>query len=136
MYLNCTINANPLTNKNYWRKEGNSLNDGFKYEIKNLKLNEFTYLSQLIINYYDELDQGLYECSAENDLKVAKIVYNLRDELTSKKDQIDLIPIGSSIRNNFTTTKQHQVKTNRKNKLQSTKKQSIDYPNQSSSISI
>jgi hypothetical protein len=51
-----------------------------KYTIENLPLNEYKLVSKLTIKYYNENDQGLYECAAENDLRVSKIVYNLRQE--------------------------------------------------------
>ena len=78
MTLNCTINAYPLSNKYFWRKDGNYITSDYKHEIKNIRLNEYILVSQLLIKYYDENDQGLYECSAENDLRVSKIVYNLK----------------------------------------------------------
>lgn len=78
MRLNCTIVANPLTNRNFWRKDGNALVEGFKYQVENVRLNEYTLISKLTINHYDVIDQGLYECTAENDLRVSKVVFNLR----------------------------------------------------------
>lgn len=136
MALNCSINAFPLTNRNFWRKDGNFLIDGFKYEIKNERINEFSFLSQLIIKYYDELDQGLYECAAENDLRVSKIVYDLKEDLSFRKkvkpvEPSDLILIGSSNKNNYLLKKEepqtstllasnssrHHQKSNRKGKL-------------------
>lgn len=53
-----------------------------------------------VIKNYNEADQGLYECTAENDLRVSKIVYNLKDnfDLMNKKPLV-LVPIGST--NNF-----------------------------------
>jgi hypothetical protein len=104
--LNCTINAYPLTNRYFWRKDGNFINQDMKHDIRNVRLSEYILISQLVIkvkfvissqtnflkfiflnfkfNYqkdYDEADQGLYECSAENDMRVSKIVYNLRGML-------------------------------------------------------
>lgn len=78
MNLNCTIVANPLTNRNFWRKDGKFLLDTYKYEVENVRINEYTLISKLLIKYYDETDQGLYECTAENDLRVSKLVFNLR----------------------------------------------------------
>lgn len=80
MVLNCTINAFPLNNKYFWRKDGNYLVEDMKYNIENIAVNEYKLISKLTIKYYNENDQGLYECAAENDLRVSKIVYNLRQE--------------------------------------------------------
>lgn len=93
MELNCTIYAYPLTNRNFWRKDGTFLQDSIKTEIKNIRVNAFTLVSQLIIKYYNELDQGLYECTAENDLRVSKMVYTLKDQ---KQAASQLMPIGYS----------------------------------------
>ena len=49
MTLNCTINAYPLTNTNFWRKDGNFIQKDMKRQIKNLKIDETTYVSQLTI---------------------------------------------------------------------------------------
>lgn len=95
MELNCTIRAYPLTNRNFWRKDGNFLRNSIKTEIKNIRLDEFTLVSQLTIKYYNERDQGLYECTAENDLRVSKMVYTLKDILYSTDK---LTPIGYSNR--------------------------------------
>lgn len=82
MNLNCTIVANPLTNRNFWRKDGSYLTDPYKYEVENIRINEYTLISKLLIkNYDDQSDPGLYECTAENDLRVSKIVFNLRGRL-------------------------------------------------------
>ena len=56
---------------------------------------------------YNEADQGLYECTAENDLRVSKIVYNLKEtyDFLSREASpqqppasvpLHLVPIGSS----------------------------------------
>ncbi len=94
MELNCTIHAFPLTNRNFWRKDGTFLQDSIKTEIKNIRVNEFTLISQLVIKYYNHLDQGLYECTAENDLRVSKMVYSLKNEVNI--DMNNLVPIGYS----------------------------------------
>lgn len=91
MVLNCTIHANPLTNRYFWRQDGNYITQDIKHELRNIRLGEFTTIAQLFIKYYDENDQGLYECAAENDLRVSKMVYNLKDA-----EKLDLIPIGYS----------------------------------------
>jgi len=93
MTLNCTITAFPLTNRNFWRKDGNYIDEDSKFAIENLRVDEFTVTSQLRINYYNQYDQGLYECTAENDLRVSKVVYNLQGFI----EPVNLIPIGSSI---------------------------------------
>jgi hypothetical protein len=49
MTLNCTINSYPLVKRNFWRKDGHPISNGIKHEIKNLKLNEYAILSQLVI---------------------------------------------------------------------------------------
>lgn len=49
MNLNCTIEANPLTNRNFWRKDGMPLPENFKYEVENVRLNEYTLISKLFI---------------------------------------------------------------------------------------
>ena len=49
MTLNCTINAYPLTNINFWRKDGSAIAENLKYTIRNIKLNDYTFVSQLII---------------------------------------------------------------------------------------
>lgn len=47
----------------------------------------------------------MYECTAENDLRVSKVVYNLRDDdnnllrtATKNEPAVDLLQIGSSMR--------------------------------------
>ena len=46
---------------------------------------------------YNEADQGLYECTGENDLRVSKIVYSLKDNFDYLNRQpVEMIPIGSS----------------------------------------
>jgi len=97
MELNCTIHAFPLTNRNFWRKDGTFLQDSIKTEIKNIRVNEFTLISQLKIKYFNDLDQGLYECTAENDLRVSKMVYTLKSDDTSNANK--LMPIGYSNNN-------------------------------------
>lgn len=47
--LNCTIKASPLTNRFFWRRDGNYIKDTIKTEIRNIRLNEFTLIAQLII---------------------------------------------------------------------------------------
>ncbi len=47
--LNCTINAYPLTNKYFWRKDGRFLNENAKHTISNLIVNEYTIVSLLKI---------------------------------------------------------------------------------------
>jgi len=97
MNLNCTIVANPLTNRNFWRKDGSYLTDPYKYEVENIRINEYTLISKLLIkNYDDQSDPGLYECTAENDLRVSKIVFNLREDSLMSQKPIDLLQIGSS----------------------------------------
>ena len=77
--LNCTISAHPLSNQHFWRRDGAFLRDnGAKHEIRNYRLNEFTVISQLRIRHFGARDHGLYECTGENDLRVAKIFYNLK----------------------------------------------------------
>ena len=49
MTLNCTINAYPLTNSNFWRKDGDFIQKDMKRQIKNIKIDETTFVSQLII---------------------------------------------------------------------------------------
>ncbi len=107
MELNCTIRAYPLTNRNFWRKDGSFLRNSIKTEIKNIRLDDFTLVSQLTIKYYNELDQGLYECTAENDLRVSKMVYTLKDTMYSSDT---LTPIGYS--NNFKGNSIHFGKDN------------------------
>lgn len=53
MNLNCTIQANPLTNRNFWRKDGNTLPENFKYEVENVRINEYTLISKLTIKVTD-----------------------------------------------------------------------------------
>lgn len=92
MQLNCTIYAYPLKNKHFWRKDGNYLNENLKYRIDNLIINDYKLISMLKINLYDEkFDSGLYECSAENDLRVSKIVYNLRDANLNPSNRISIL---------------------------------------------
>jgi hypothetical protein len=49
MELNCTIRAFPLTNRNFWRKDGHFIQNSIKNEIKNIRLNDHTIISQLTI---------------------------------------------------------------------------------------
>lgn len=49
MNLNCTVRANPLTNNNFWRKDGNYITNGIKYQVNNLRLDEYTVVSMLYI---------------------------------------------------------------------------------------
>jgi hypothetical protein len=86
--LNCTIKALPLTNKFFWRKDGNYIQENIKNEIRNVRLNEFTLIAQLIIKHYNELDFGLYECLAENDLRVSKLVYTLQGNYIKNYENI------------------------------------------------
>jgi hypothetical protein len=102
MTLNCTINAEQITNNNFWRKDGAFIGNNDRHrEIKNFRSNYNTLTSQLIIrNYNNDDDQGLYECTAENDLRVTKMVYSLttQNEIEKLKqinsDHLQLIPIG------------------------------------------
>ena len=109
LVLNCTINAFPLTNRLFWRKDGNYVSPSVRHEIRNLRISENLLVSQLLIKSYDDrADQGLYECTAENDLRVAKVVYSLRERgalaesvaRTRQQQQqqpvVDLMPIGYS----------------------------------------
>jgi hypothetical protein len=83
--LNCTIRAYPLNNQHFWRRDGAFLRNGVdsadgtnKHEIRNHRINDFTIVSQLRIRNFGVRDHGLYECTGENDLRVAKIFYNLK----------------------------------------------------------
>lgn len=76
--LNCSIKAAPLSNRYFWRKDGNYIKDSIKHEIRTIRLNDFTLIAQLIIKQFNEMDHGLYECSAENDLRVSKVVYTVK----------------------------------------------------------
>lgn len=101
MTLNCTINAYPLTNVNFWRKDGNFILNDLKRQIKNIKVDDSLFVSQLTIKNYNDADQGLYECTAENDLRVSKIVYNLKENYNflsrqQQQEPVVLMPIGSS----------------------------------------
>jgi hypothetical protein len=63
MALNCTINAYPLTNRHFWRKDGNYINQDTKHEIRNVRLNEYVLVSQLLIKvsafFFSSFDQFL-----------------------------------------------------------------------------
>ncbi len=62
MTLNCTINAYPLTNANFWRKDGNFLLNDLKRQIKNIKIDESLFVSQLTIKVSSLLkNQKLYD---------------------------------------------------------------------------
>ncbi len=114
MELNCTINAfPPLINKYFWRKNGNYISiESMKYKIENKIINDYKIISKLTIKvsfslslslsfwallisllfkfkYYDIYDdQGLYECTAENDLRVTKLVYNLNGKSNRHKENL------------------------------------------------
>ena len=47
--LNCTIKASPLTNRFFWRKDGNYIKDSIKNVIRTIRLNDYTLIAQLII---------------------------------------------------------------------------------------
>lgn len=49
MQLNCTINAYPLLNKYFWRKNGNYINEDMKYKIENNFINDYKIVSKLTI---------------------------------------------------------------------------------------
>ena len=49
MQLNCTINAYPLLNKYFWRKNGNYISENMKYKIENVIVNDYKIISKLVI---------------------------------------------------------------------------------------
>ena len=58
------------------------------------------------------MDYGLYECSAENDLRVSKVVYTLKD--TENSVSTNMMPIGYA--NNYREEVKQMTSTNSKNR--------------------
>lgn len=118
MVINCTITAYPLINKNYWTKDGSYVYDNANIQIYSQKINYYTLVSIMKIDNFDKkIHNGLYECTAENDLKVSKMVYNLNKDflLDSSSIKQNMIQIGSSLSNSTTHSKINKLF--RKNKL-------------------
>lgn len=116
MNINCTITAYPLTNKNYWTKDGSFVYDNQNVQIYSQQINYFTLVSVMRIQNFDkQIHNGLYECAAENDLKVSKMVYNLNKDFLIESSSIkqNMIQIGSSLSNSTTHSR---IKLYRKNK--------------------
>ena len=118
MDINCTITAYPLTNKNYWTKDGSYVYDSAQTQIFSQQINYYTLVSIMRIkNFNDQVNNGLYECIAENNIKVSKMVYNLNKDfmLESSSLKQNMIQIGSSLPNSTIYSKIN--KHYRKNKL-------------------